>query len=374
MKKKLLYIVSEDWYFLSHRLSLAIEAQNKGYIINVLCKDTGKLKLIKSYGFNCYELSSSREDMSFINLLKEIVNIRSVIRNIKPNLIHLVALKPIILGLLSTFLNYKIAIITSITGLGSIFLSNNLKVKMIKAFIKFFLFINFKKNNINIIVQNKDDRDFCLNTLKCNKNNLHFIRGSGVNTKIFEFHEEPSFPPIVLTFVGRLIKDKGIEILIDAFEIASRNNKIKLLIAGKIDHFNPSAITEKYLKSKLEDNKNIIWLGEVLDIKSLWKKSHIAILTSRREGLPKSLLEAAASGKPIIATDVPGCREIAINDFNAITVPLDNKSKLVEAIDLLSKNDKLRKKYGLNSREIVEKYMSEDIILNKTISVYKNNI
>ena len=143
-----------------------------------------------------------------------------------------------------------------------------------------------------------------------------------------------------MTYVGRLIKDKGIEVLINAFEIVSKNNNnLKLLIAGKIDYLNPSAITEEYLNNKLKLNKNIIWLGEVLDIKQLWRRSHIAVLASRREGLPKSLLEAAASGKAIIATDVPGCREIAINKVNAITFPLDDEEKLVEAIKILSEND-----------------------------------
>ena len=173
--------------------------------------------------------------------------------------------------------------------------------------------------------------------------------------------------------MGRLIKDKGIETLFNAFKKVNRVDKnIHLLIAGNIDASNPSAISKNYINSQINENKHISWLGNVTNIKELWKKSHIAILPSRREGLPKSLLEAAASGKAIIATDVPGCREIAINNFNAITVPLDNSDELAKAIKYLANNNEVRKQYGLKSRELVEKDMSEEIIINKTISIYEN--
>ena len=373
MNKNLVYLVSEDWYFLSHRLSLAKEAQNRGYNVHVVCKDTGMLNKIKDFGFKCYELNSSRNNTSLLNLVKEILNIRIILKRINPAIVHLVAFRPILLGLSSLIFFKNIKIITSITGLGSIFLSKNIKVKFFKLIIMLFLFINFKKKNVNIIVQNIDDYKFCIKSLHCSKDKIFIIRGSGVDTEYFKYENEPSSPPIIITFVGRLIKDKGIEVLFDAFHLVSMTHKnINLLIAGSIDLSNPSAIDEIYIKRELSKNKNITWLGEVSDIKKLWKRSHIAILPSRREGLPKSLLEAAASGKAIIATDVPGCREIAINNVNAITVPLDNVVKLAKAIEYLSKNHKVRKKYGLKSRELVEKDMSEEIIINKTIFIYEN--
>jgi glycosyltransferase involved in cell wall biosynthesis len=373
MNKNLVYLVSEDWYFLSHRLSLAKEAQNKGYNVHVVCKDTGMINKIKDFGFKCYELNSSRNNTSLLNLVKEILNIRIILKRINPAIVHLVAFRPILLGLSSLIFFKNVKIVTSITGLGSIFLSKNIKVKFLKIIIILFLSINFKRKNVNIIVQNIDDYKFCIKSLHCSKDKIFIIRGSGVDTEYFKYENEPSSPPITITFVGRLIKDKGIEVLFDAFHLVSMTHKnINLLIAGSIDLSNPSAIDAIYIKRELSKNKNITWLGEVSDIKQLWKKSHIAILPSRREGLPKSLLEAAASGKAIIATDVPGCREIAINNFNAITVPPDNVIKLAKAIEHLSKNHKIRKKYGLKSRELVEKDMSEEFIINKTIFIYEN--
>jgi len=373
MNKNLVYLVSEDWYFLSHRLALAKDAMDRGYKVHVLCKNTGMLDKIRSYGFKCYELKSSRSNTSVWYLIKEILNIRSIIKNIDPTIVHLIAFRPILLGLSSLILLNNIKIISSITGMGSIFLSKSFKLKILKFFILIFLFLNFRRKNNNIIVQNKDDYNFCLKKLNIQKNKIFLIRGSGVNINYFKYTKEPPSSPIIVTFVGRLIKDKGIETLFNAFKKVNRVDKnIHLLIAGNIDASNPSAISKNYINSQINENKHISWLGNVTNIKELWKKSHIAILPSRREGLPKSLLEAAASGKAIIATDVPGCREIAINNFNAITVPLDNSDELAKAIKYLANNNEVRKQYGLKSRELVEKDMSEEIIINKTISIYEN--
>jgi len=372
MNKIILYVVTEDWYFLSHRLALALKSQESGYQVNVLCKDTGKLQDIINYGFTCYELKSNKSSTSFINFFNEVFNIRRVIKIVNPTLVHLISIRPIILGLSASIFLKKIKIINSITGLGSIFLSKSYKFNILKFIIILFLFFNLKRKYLSIIVQNKDDAIFCQKTLKCSRRKIFIIKGSGVDTNYFLYKDEPHNTNIVLTFAGRLIKDKGIEVLIDAFEKASKEtSKLTLLIAGNIDNDNPSAITKEYLLKKLEKNKNISWLGEVTDIKKLWENTNIAILPSRREGLPKSLLEAAAIGRSIIATDVPGCREIAINKVNAITVPLDNSDKLAKAIIYLAKNDKVRKKYGLKSREIVEKDMTENHIVNKTINLYK---
>lgn len=375
MNKELIYLVSEDWYFLSHRLTLAKSAMDRGYIVHVICKNTGMLNEIKSHGFKCYELKLNRNNTSIFNIFKEILNIRLIIKKIQPSLIHLVAFRSILLGLSSLIFVNNIKIISSITGMGSIFLSKNIKIKLLKYIIIIFLFINFRRKNNIIIVQNKDDYNFFLKKFKININKIFLIRGSGVNIKYFQYMKEPSINPIMITFVGRLIRDKGIETLFAAFKKVSAVNKnINLLIAGDIDASNPSAISKNYIEQELKENKNISWLGNINNIKKLWNKSHIAILPSRREGLPKSLLEAAACGKPIIATDVPGCREIAINNYNAITVPLDDADELAKAIKYLSCNHKVRKSYGLKSRELVETDMSEEIIVNKTISIYESYI
>ena len=206
----------------------------------------------------------------------------------------------------------------------------------------------------------------------CSKSNVDIIRGSGVDIKYYCYQHEPEYPPFIVTYVGRFLKDKGIETLVKAFSIINENNlDIKLLLVGAPDSANSSSISISYLKQAIKENKNIQWEGEVSDVRKIWKKSHIAVLPSKREGLPMSLLEAAASGKPIVSTDVPGSREIAIDGLNAVTFDVDNIVKLANAIIYLCNNDKIRKEFGIRSRKLVESDMSEEEVIKKTIEKYE---
>ena len=375
MHHSILFIVTEDWYFISHRLSLALAAKQNGYQVSVACNDTGKINEIKGYGFECYKLKIERGFSSPLTFLRGIKEIGSLIKKVNPSILHSVSLQPIILSLLATIFNRKIIKILAVTGLGSLFLSNTLKFKIVRLILTFFLGLSFQRKKISIIVQNKDDESFVRKNLRCPKKKIFIIRGSGINLKHHTVQKEPKYPPIVVAFVGRLLEDKGIKTLLEAFKIVNtRNLNIKLMIVGSLDYNNPSSISKKYLESVIVNVQNINYLGEVEDIREVWEKAHIAILPSKREGLPKSLLEAASAGRPIIATDVPGCREIAINKINAITIPLNDVKKLSEAIILLSENNELRKMYGLRSRKLVESDMSEEIVIQKTLSIYENLI
>jgi glycosyltransferase involved in cell wall biosynthesis len=173
-------------------------------------------------------------------------------------------------------------------------------------------------------------------------------------------------------FVGRLLDDKGTQTLVRAHELLiQRGIAINTLLAGEPDPSNPASIPDRVLDSwRLIPNLRL--LGHVEDIRSVWAQAHIAILPSRREGLPKSLLEAAACGRPLIATDVPGCREIARNGVNAILVPTDNAEALAQAIETLSKDRDLRVRLGRASREIVTTEYSSTLIGSKIVALYSS--
>ncbi len=175
-----------------------------------------------------------------------------------------------------------------------------------------------------------------------------------------------------MSFVGRFLKDKGIENLIEAFSIIKdKNLDIKLWLVGEPDYGNVSSVTKEYLENAISVNKNIEWKGKVSNIKNIWKNSHIAVLPSKREGLPLSLLEAAACGKPIVASDVPGCREIAINNFNAITVHPGDIKETTKAIIKLCNDEKLRKVFARNGRKLVEGDMRIESICEQYYNLYK---
>ncbi len=371
MNKSILYLVTEDWYFLSHRLNLALESKKNGYQVYVACKDTGKIDQIKRYGFYCYNLNINRGAASILDILKNIKEVKNVIKNTEVSILHAVSMQSIILGILATLFNSNIKFIAAVTGLGTLFLVDNMKARIIKSVLILFLIICFKKRNLRVIVQNKDDKKFVNKCLFCANYKIHLIRGSGVNTNFFTFIKEPAHPPIILSYVGRLIEDKGIRCLIEAFNLAYKSNKnIKLMLVGSLDKKNIRSISKEYIEDI--KNSNIEFVGEVKDVREIWKISHIAILLSRREGLPKSLLEAAASGRAIISTDVPGSREIAINSLNAELVKYNDIKGIAEAILYLSENHDLRKNYGFKSRELVESDMSEEQVIKNTLSLYKD--
>ena len=372
MNEKLLFLITEDWYFLSHRLPLALACKEKGYEVHIGCKDTGKIDEIKSYGFNCYNLKLYRGYSSIFTIYKNILEVRKLIRATNVSVIHAVSLQSIVLALLATLFNRKIKFIAALTGLGSLFLARSIKGKIIKFLLTIFLILGFKKVSLRVIVQNKDDKEFVNKKLFCSITKIFIIRGSGVDINFHKVQLEPSHPPIIISYVGRLIQDKGIEFLIEAFKLALKsNNNIKLLLVGSLDSNNIRPISKKYIEDSINNENNIEYIGEVKDVREIWKISHIAVLPSKREGLPKSLLEAAAAGRAIISTDVPGSREIAINSINAELVQLDDINGFSQAILYLAKNHKVRKSYGLKSRELVESDMSEEQVISNTLSLYK---
>ena len=219
---------------------------------------------------------------------------------------------------------------------------------MIITYLK--VFSKFK--NLFFIVQNRDDEFFFKSVFNLKITNLRIIRGSGIDINYFKYSEEISKTNIRLSYAGRILEDKGVLWLIEAFKLAkARHSNLELYIAGPIDEKNPSSISKKYFK-ELIDFKDINYLGNIKNIKKFWQKTDIAILLSKREGLPLSLLEAAATGRSIISTDVTGSREIAIDGYNSINIKVGNIKECSRAILKLTKNKTLRKKYGKNSRNL----------------------
>ena len=223
-----------------------MECKKKGYEVYIGCKDTGKIDEIKSYGFNCYNLKLYRGYSSTFTIFRNILEVRRVIKDTNVSIIHAVSLQSIFLALLATLFNRKIKFIAALTGLGSLFLARNVKDKIIKFLLTIFLILGFKKKYLRVIVQNKDDKDFVYKNLFCSITKIFIIRGSGVDINFHKVQLEPSHPPIIISYVGRLIQDKGIEFLIKAFKLALKSNKdIKLLLVGSLDSNNIRPISEK---------------------------------------------------------------------------------------------------------------------------------
>ena len=279
-------------------------------------------------------------------------------------------MRPIITGLLSAlFVNSKFC--ATVTGMGFLFINKNIKIYFLRQMIIFYLKIFIKLKSLFFIVQNKDDEAFFKSIFNLDKTNLRIIRGSGVDINYFNYSKKTSKKIVRVSYAGRILEDKGILWLISAYkEAKSKDPNLELYLAGSLDEKNPSSISKKHFKELIRF-KDIHYLGNIKNIKKYWQESDIAILLSKREGLPLSLLEAAATGLPIISTDVTGSREIAINNFNSINIKLGNIIECSNAILKLSKNKALRKKYGKNSRKLVEGNMALEHVNNQYYSLYE---
>jgi glycosyltransferase involved in cell wall biosynthesis len=363
----LLYLVTEDWYFLSHRLPMAKAAQAAGYDVHVATRVGTCGATIEGHGFRLHPLRWPRGSLNPLARAALCWNVRALYRRLGPDLVHHVALEPTIIGSLAA-LRLPIVRLNALAGLGFAFTSSTLKARTTRAILGRLLAWLLNRPRSAALVQNADDR-MALVHLGVRTERLFVIAGSGVDTDALTPLPEPAGPPTA-AFVGRLLDDKGVRTLIAAHELLVRRGRvIQLYLAGEADPANPASISSDEIRNWAR-RAGISMLGQVKDIRDVWAVAHIAVLPSRREGLPKSLLEAAACGRSIVATDVPGCRVIAQAGVNALLVPPDDPAALAEAIDRLAQDRPLRQQFGAAGRALVENRFSSARIGRETVALY----
>jgi glycosyltransferase involved in cell wall biosynthesis len=349
MARRILYLVSEDWYFVSHRLPMARAAQSAGYEVHVATRVDTCGEDIQREGFRLHPIQWRRGTMNPFRLLAAALETRRAYRRINPDLAHHVALVPTLIGSLAA-LGLPVVRLNALAGLGFAFTSETAKARAVRPFASLLLGWLLKRPLSTVLVQNPDDYAVVAK-LGVLKDNIALIPGSGVDTELLMPLPEPS-GLFTIAFVGRLLDDKGVRTLVRAHELlAERGLAVRTLLAGDSDPSNPASIPDRVL-ADWRRVPNLELLGHVEDIRSVWTQAHAAVLPSRREGLPKSLLEAAACGRPLIATDVPGCREIARNNVNALLVPPDDAEALANSIEALLKDPSLRARFASASRKI----------------------
>ena len=373
MKKyKLLYFVSEDEYFITHKINQAKTALKFFDEIKIMCKFSNYSRKIELSGFKTINFNLSRKSINPILNFISLIKFFSITTKYKPDVIQCFALKPILYSIIiNFFLKRDIKILCCVVGMGYLIINKNLFARVYKS-IYFFLLKIFINKKVFFVFQNSDDYSLFRRKKIISKNNSSLIRGSGVCTKKFKSNNQKKIYDLI--FHSRIIKDKGVFEIIDAIKILRNQNVFfKTLFLGDIDNANRSFITEKQVNFWVKE-KLIIWKRKTNNVLPYLQKSKISILPSYREGLPKSLLEAASCKLPIISTDVPGCREVCINNFNGFLVQPKNSGSLSKSIQKLLFNSNLMKKFGRNSREIVTKNFSDQIISNEFLKLYQEVI
>ena len=367
LKPVLVYLVTQDWYFMAHRVPMARAAQRAGYDVHVVTHVDKHRAAIEALGFRLHAVDWRRGSVDPLAFLNSIRAVRRHYRAIAPDLIHHVALQPTIVGSLAASGLASVRL-NALTGLGFVFTSATLKARLLRPVFGFLLRYVLGNSGAAVLVENPDDRT-AVKALGVADNRIFTIAGSGVETdKLTPLPEPPE--PMTMAFAGRLLKDKGVRTLIEAHEIlARRGQPVRLLIAGEPDRANPASIPSKEI-ADWSRRPGITLLGHVADIRDVWKAAHIAVLVSHREGLPMSLLEAAACGRPIIASDVPGCRQVARAGVNALLVPPADAGALADAITQLSRDKGLRRKFGEAGRRLVENEYSAVRIGTDIVTLY----
>jgi len=370
-RPKLLYLVTEDWYFWSHRLPMARAAQRAGFDVAVATRVAQHGERIRAEGFALHPLRWRRGDNSAWAGLAAIAEIARLYRRERPDLVHHVALKPAVLGSIAALFAPVPAVVNAVTGMGFVAASPSLRARLLRRPLAAALARLIERRHSRVIVQNEDDRRLLLALNPRAAARIALIRGSGIDVTRFAPAPEPPAPPVVAGFAGRLLADKGVAPLIEAQQrLRERGLDLRLAIAGTPDPENPSSIDEATL-ARWRTLPGIEWLGQVDDIRELWRRAHIAVLPSRREGLPKSLLEAAAMGRPLVATDVPGCREVARAGVNALLVPPDDAEALAAALARLAEDAEQRRRFGQASRALVESDLAEAAVGAATVALYR---
>ena len=365
---RLLYLVSEDWYFLSHRLPMARAARAAGFDVHVASRVAQGGAAIEAEGFRLHPLNWRRGSTNPADFVKAIAQVRRTYCQVAPDLVHQVAFWPSVVGALAAT-GLGMRRLSALAGMGFAFTSNTPKARMLRLLLRPFLRHLLSGRRAAVLVQNPDDYQ-AMAALGIAPERITLIPGSGVDTERLRALPEPE-GPITMAYVGRLLDDKGLRALIAAQALLTASGQdIRLLIAGETDLANPASIPAAEIE-EWRQKPGVKLLGHVADIASVWAKAHIAVLPSRREGLPLSLLEAAACGRAIVATDVPGCREIARARLNALLVPVDDAEALADAVQRLAQDAALRAKFAAAGRALVEREFASSRVGAETVKLYR---
>jgi glycosyltransferase involved in cell wall biosynthesis len=366
---RILYVVTEDWYFLSHRLPMARAARDAGFEVHVATNVADGGPAIEAEKFTLHRVAFRRGSVSPTASLATIAALRSLYRGLRPDIVHHVALQPAMLGSLAS-LGLPVAGINALTGLGYAFASRSAGARLKRALLLAAMRVLLARRNSIVLVQNDDDRAM-LQSIGIASSRIALIPGSGVEVGTRQPLPEPSGPPTV-AYVGRLLAYKGIRSVVAAQALLrSRGSNVELLIAGTPDPANPDTLGEDEARA-FARQPGVTWLGHVRDISTVWARAHIAVLPSRHEGVPKTLLEAAAYGRPMVATDVPGCRDIVRDGETGLLVPVDDVPALAAAIEKLARAPELRARYGAAARQLAVDRFSDGAIGQQTVELYRS--
>lgn len=371
MKKKILFVINDIDFFISHRLPLAIAARKKNFEV-FICAPTElkKIKFLKKFGIKIIPIKLSRSNKNIFQDVILFISLYKIIKKLKPDILQLVTIKPLLYGgIISRILGIKLTIF-SFSGLGHIYYSTSILIKKIALLILRFSISNNKK--CVVFLQNRHNFNYLKKNKILKNNKICFTKGSGINLSSYK-PSKKKFKKVTITLPSRMSSEKGVYEFVEASKKFYKYDKnINFILLGKFDPEGPSCIPLKLLKeyNNKTNYPNLRWIGYKKNIIDVINKSTIIVLPTYHEGVPKVLMEAAACGKPIIATNISGCREVVKQNKNGILIPPKNSFAIEKAIKNILQNKKKLKKMKKFSRYKALKEFDIKYVVKKHLNCY----
>lgn len=370
VRPKVLFVVTEDWYFVSHRLPLALGALQAGMEVAIATNMSSHGDMLRQAGIEVHPWQVSRGSTGIVAELKTLLALWKIVRRARPDLLHQVAIKPVLYGSLVAKVTPVKAVVNALGGMGSLFGTEGKQ----RAGLRTLVLAGFRwlltGPRTRLILQNPDDRALLVEGAGINPENIRLIRGAGVNTAVFDVKPEPAGTPVVV-LPARMLFDKGVGEFVEAARmLKAQGIAVRCILVGGLDECNPACISLPQLEAWQAEGC-VEWYGRSDDMPAIYAAATLVCLPSYREGLPKSLLEAASCGRAIVATDVPGCREIVRHGENGLLVPARDAQALARALALLLLDPAARARMGEKGREMVLQEFSEGAVVQETLEIYR---
>lgn len=365
---KLLLVANTDWFLYNFHLAHAEFMREMGYEVVLVSPPGDYVNLLQARGFAWRNWTVGRKSLDPIQEIRSLSLLAQIYRSEHPDLVHHFTIKPVLYGSLAARLEKINRVVNSITGRGYIFLSKSIPARMLRPGVIFLY--RYLLRGTQVIFENREDQAYFINQKLARAAQSHLVTGVGADPRRFTPTPEPDGPPLVL-YAGRLLWDKGIGELVQAGQLLrERGVKFRLAFAGETDPGNPASIPPSTLENWVEDGQ-VEWLGFQTRLEETFQNCHLVVLPSYGEGVPTVLIEAAAAGRPIVASDVAGCREVVQHGVNGILVPPRDPTALAQALETLIGDASRRREMGLAGRDIFLQKFTHEIINRQTLGVYQ---
>lgn len=367
--RRLLFVVNVDWFFLSHRLPLALAAQKAGFEVHVATTLTDRAPELAAQGIIVHPLGMDRRSASPLEAAKLLWALLRLMRSLRPAVVHLVTVKPVLLGGIAARMAGVPRVIAAISGLGFIFTAQGKWAALRRAIVSALYRVAVAHKKVTVIFQNEDDRTVLQQFTGIASAQCFYIRGSGVDLSTWQATPLPPYPPVVL-MASRLLRDKGVVEFVEAARLLKGYKSARFVLVGGPDEGNPTSLRVEDLKAWVDEGV-VEWWGLRDSMPTVLSSAHIVALPSYREGLPKGLIEAAAAGRAVITTDVPGCRDAIEPGVSGLLVAVRDARSLANGIKDLLDDQKRIEAMGLEGRRLAERVFDIDEVVAKHLLLYK---